>query len=394
MARTFLLSAVEPSADAMGADLMRALRGALPVPPRFVGCGGDAMRAEGLDSAFDVRALSVMGLGDAVRAVPAALAAAGRLAKIAREEAPEAAVLIDAWGFSRLAAPRIKRASPSTRLVKLAAPQVWASRPERAATAASLFDLILTLLPFEPPLFEAEGGRAAFVGNPNFQAVAKTPRSGDAFRARHGLGEERLLAVLPGSRRSEVERLMPTFGDAVDGVSKEVPGTRIVVVAAPAVEAEVRSACARWTNEALIVPAAERFDAFEAAEAALAASGTVTTELALCGVPMVVGYKVGRLTAAWARRILITDTVTILNIAAGERVVPERLQEDCTPEQLRADVVRLLTDDEARRRQLSAFRRVLPRLVGSGDAAARAAEEIVALLKREDGADLDASAQG
>ena len=149
-----------------------------------------------------------------------------------------------------------------------------------------------------------------------------------------------------------------------------------------------------WSGGPLVVPSAERFDAFDAGDAALAASGTVTTELAMCGTPMVVGYRTDALTAAWARRVLTTPYVSIVNVAAGEMVVPERLQEACTPEQLCADVVRLFSDDESRRRQLSAFRRVLPDLVGTGNAAARAADEIAGLVEREHARDLDAGIQG
>ena len=383
--KTLLLSAVEPSADQMGAALIDSLRAHLPGGVRFVGCGGPAMAAKGFESAFDTASLSVMGVTDALRAVPAAGRRAAQLARLAAAEGADAAVLIDAWGFSRLAAARLRRAAPETKLVKLAAPQVWASRPGRAETAAELFDLVLTLLPFEPPLFEAAGVRSVFVGNPNFETASKTPRSGPAFRARHGLGGAPILVVLPGSRRSEVERLMAPFGDAAQTALTQLPGARIVIVAAPAVEAKVRQAAAQWDSAPLVVPGTERFDAFDAAEAALAASGTVTTELALCGVPMVVGYKTDKLTAAWARRVIISDAVTILNVAASDRVIPERLQEACTPEQLCADIVRLFKDDEARRRQLSAFRRLLPELVGDGAAADNAAREVAGLLQREDG---------
>jgi lipid-A-disaccharide synthase len=338
------------------------------------------MEGAGLASAFDTSRLAVMGLGDAGRAVPAALSGAARLGRLARQERAAAAVLIDAWGFSRLAADRIKRASPGTRLVKLAGPQVWASRPGRARHVARTFDLTLTLLPFEPPLFEAEGGKAAFVGNPNFEAARAAPKDGRAFRARHGLGEVPLLVVLPGSRGGEVGRHMDVFGDACAGAAERVPGLLPVLVAAPAVEGLARELAARWTPAPLVVPGAERWDAFGAANAALAASGTVTTELAIAGVPTVVAYKVGRLTAAWIRRAAITPYASIVNVAAGEAVLPERLQEDCAPEQLCADIVRLLTDEGARRRQLKGTARALSQLLTKDDPASLAAEEVLRLL--------------
>ena len=387
-----LLSAVEPSADAMGAALVPALRARLP-GVRLVGCGGPQMAAAGFEGAFDTRRLAVMGLGDALRAVPEAARRARQLARLAADARADAAVLIDGWGFSRLVATRTARASPGTALVKLAAPQVWASRPGRAAFVRAHFSLVLTLLPFEPLLFEGPRTRAAFVGNPNFEAAARAPRDGGAFRARHGLGDAPVLAVLPGSRAGEVRRLAPVLGETAARVAEAVPRLRVVVPAAPAVEAMVREAAARWAPAPLVVPGPERFDAFAAASAAVSASGTVTTELAICGVPTVVGYRTDALTAAWARRVLVTPHVSVVNVAAGAAVMPEHLQEDCTPERLGADAARLLTDEAARRRQLDAFGRVVPTLLGEGDAAARAADEVARLLgQREHPGDLNAGA--
>ena len=387
---TILLAAAEPSGDAMGAALMVALRARVP-DARLIGCGGAAMAGQGLRSAFDTAPLAVMGLGDALRAVPAALGGARRLAGLARAERADAAVLIDAWGFSRLAGAGIARASPETALVKLAAPQVWASRPGRAEAVRDRFDLVLTLLPFEPDLFRGLGTRAVFVGNPNFRAAADAPRDGAAFRARHGLGDAPVLVVLPGSRAGEVARLAPVFAEAARRTLARVPGCRAVIVAAPAVEDAVRRAV--WPDGTVTVPAGDRFDAFDAADAALAKSGTVTTELAVRGVPMTVAYRTGALTAAWARRAVIAPYVSILNVAANAPVVPERLQEDCAPDVLTDDLVRLLTDANAREAQRAAFARHVPALVGEGDAAGRAADEIVALVReRERPRHLDAGA--
>ena len=377
---TILLSATEPSADAMGASLLRRLRERLP-DVRFVGCGGGAMTEAGLKTAFDPSGLAVMGLADAARAVPEALRGARALATLAAAERVDAAVLIDAWGFSRLAAPRIARAAPGAALVKLAAPQVWATRPGRARFVRDRFDLVLTLLPFEPPLFDGGRARAVHIGNPNFRAVADAPRDGAAFRARHALGDAPVLLVLPGSRAAEVDRLMPVFAEASRRVATQVEGLRLVIAAAPPVADAVMQAAAGWQVPPLIVPGAERFDAMAAADAALAASGTVTTELAICGVPMTVAYRTDALTAAWVRRIVVTPFASIVNVAAGEAVVPERLQEDCTPARLASDALCLLTDEAARTRQRSAFARIVPDLLGQGDdPATRAAAEIATLI--------------
>lgn len=387
-----LLAAVEPSADALGASLIRSLRNYLP-EASLTGCGGPQMEAEGFVSRFDTSAFSVMGFTDVARVLPEAWRRSRDIAKICAEEAIDIAVFVDGWSFSRLAAKRIRKRSPSTTIVKFGAPQVWASRPQRTEFVRDHFDLVLTLLPFEPPFFEKEGTKAVFVGNPNFETVSKTPRSGPSFRARHDLGAAPLLAVLPGSRKGEATRLLDPFADTVARVAQEIPGLKVVIPVAPAVEALVREDVAKWPVKPLIIPATERFDAFEAADAALAASGTVSTELALCNTPMVIGYRVDPLTAYWARKVLVTEYVSVLNVFAKEAVIPERLQEECIPEQLAADVIRLFRDESARNRQLSAFRRLLPDLVGRGDAADHAAQEIAQLAQVKNTVDFDSRAE-
>lgn len=390
---TILMSASEPSGDALGAAIMRAIRLQRP-DATFIGGGGPAMRAEGLDQPVPTDSLAVMGPVDALAALPRARRLSHQLAELAATRAPQAAILIDSWTFSRMAADAIRRANRDCRLVKLAAPQVWASRPGRAKGAAALFDLILCLLPFEPPYFEREGGRALFIGNPNFQDTNCRARSGAAFRSRHDVDERPLLLLLPGSRMGEVERLMPVYGEALACAAERVRGLKGVIVAAPAVEARVRALAATWASDPLVLGNEEKFDAFDAADVALAASGTVTTELAITGTPMVVAYRVGAITAFWARRVLTTPYVTVLNVAAGEEIIPERLQGDCMPAQLCADVVRLFDDEEERRKQLSAFRRLLPRLLGRDDPARVAAAAVLALVDGEERRDLDGRAAG
>lgn len=376
-----MLAAVEPSADAMGASLLVALRRHLPTA-RFVGCGGPLMAAQGFESLFDTSAFSVMGFTDVAKALPAAWARSRQLAKLCADEKVDIAVFVDGWSFSRLGAKRIRKRAPDTKIVKFAAPQIWASRPQRVHFVKAHFDLLLTLLPFEPPLFEKEGVAATFVGNPNFNQVAHAPRSGPAFRAQHEIGAAPLLAVLPGSRKGEVKRLLDSFGDAVTSAASKIPGLRVVLPVAPAVEASVKAGVADWPVPPILIPAENRFDAFDAADVAVAASGTVTTELAMTGTPMVVAYRVDPLTAYWAKKVLVTDYVSILNVAAGEEIIPERLQQDCTPEQLTADIVRLFTDDQVRQRQISAFRRLLPELIGQGDPADKGAAAIAGLWHR------------
>ncbi|MEO1013630.1 MAG: lipid-A-disaccharide synthase [Pseudomonadota bacterium] len=359
---TVLLTALEPSGDAIGADVMAALRAQRP-DVRFIGCGGQKMAAAGLTSLFPISDFSVMGLTDVARIFLKAFEGARDIAHLAHDEEPDAAVLIDSWGFSRLVATRLKALSPETKRIKLAAPQVWATRPERKHFVARNFDGVLCLLPFEPEIFEKAGARAAFIGNPNFAAAAAARPDARAFRARHGLGAAPVLSVLLGSREGEVKRLAPTFGKTVERIATRVPGLKVVAPLAPAVAKKARHEVKYWPVPVLTIEPEEKFDAFAYSTAALVASGTVTTELAIHGVPMVAAYKVDRLTEFWLRRSIICDYASIVNIAADAEIIPERLQENCTPEKLEETLYPLLTDKAARAAQLDAARPVVERLL-------------------------------
>ena len=371
-----MLSAVEPSGDALGAALMRALKARRP-DIVFSGCGGPLMAEEGLASLFPVDVFSVIGPAGALKAAPAAFRGAAMLAQSAAASNIDAAILIDSWSFSNIAAARIRRASPDARLIKYVAPQVWASRPKRADKLAALFDGVLTLFDFEVPYFERAGADARFVGSSTFQAASRAKGDGSGFRRRHGLGDAPLLAVLPGSRRAETRRLAEPFRETLRLLCEASPGLRAVVVAAPAVEAEVRAFVSAWPGDPVVAPARDRVDAFAAADAALAASGTVTTELAISGTPMAVGYKVHWATAMWIRSVITTPYVSLINIAAQHEVIPEFLQENCRSEVMAAALGPLLNDTAARTGQLDAFPDLLAKLgVGGADAAERAAEAI------------------
>lgn len=370
--------AVEPSADAIGASLISALRAEAPAA-RFFGCGGPLMAAAGLQSLFPIAPLSVMGPVGALQALPAALNGADRLAACARGNDINAAILIDSWSFSRLAAERIRRRAPQTKLIKYGAPQVWASRPGRARTLARLFDGVLTLFAFETKWFAPLGVRTEFVGNPTFQETAQRKTDGAAFRAAHQIGDAPLLAVLPGSRQNETARLLAPFRRTVDLVRQARPDLRVVAAVAPAVEAEVRESLRDWTGAPILVGGSERYDAFAAADAALAKSGTVTTELAIKGTPMIVAYRPDWLSTQWIKALATTEYATLVNIAAGRAVIPEFLAERCRPEAMAAALIPLLAATPERAAQLEAFPAVLPKLgVDGAPAAARAAQTILA----------------
>jgi lipid-A-disaccharide synthase len=372
-----MLVAVEPSADAIGASLIAALR-KRNRDARLFGCGGPLMAREGVTSLFPIDAFSVMGATDVLRVAPLAFKRAAELAERAAAERADAAVFIDGWAFSRIAATRLRKRSPTTTAIKFAAPQVWASRPQRVRFVKRYFDGVLTLLPFEPPYFTRAGVKAEFVGNPNFQAAWKARGDGAAFRTRHQLGDAPLLAVLLGSRRREVALLAPPFLEAVRALLRDMPELRVVSPVADSVAPLVRRRMASWPGRPILVGADEKYDAMAAADAALTASGTASTELAINRTPMVVAYKVDPLTALWARRVKTTPYASIINVAADRFVIPEFIQENCEGPPIAAALKRLFDDPAAFVDQAEVFDSILKELgVDGPPAAERAADRVI-----------------
>jgi lipid-A-disaccharide synthase len=379
---TVMLVAAEASGDVLGAGLARALRQSLP-RVRFVGVGGPRMAEEGVSSPFDIAELSILGLFEGLMAYPRVRRRVKEVAALARRERPDVAVLIDSWGFTLRVAHRLRRADPKLPLVKYVGPQVWASRPGRAKTLAESADLLLALHSFDAPHFEAVGLKTVFVGSP---ALARDFSSADPARLRAHIGAaetDRILLVLPGSRPSEIERLAPVLGDAAARLSADRPDLKVVIPVAETVAQHVRRAVGDWTVQPfLIEEEALKADAMRAGTAALACSGTVTTELALAGVPMVVTYRVGELTYRLLRRLIRTPYVSLLNIAAGKAIAPELLQHDATGGKLAAATAPLLDDPAARAAQAAAQDAALDRMGrGLGDPSAKAADAVIAFLQ-------------
>lgn len=376
-ALTIMLVAVEPSADEIGAATLRELKAIAPAGSRFIGCGGPAMEAEGFQSDFPISPLSVIGFSDVVRALPLGLRRARELAERACDEAVDVVVFIDGWAFSRVAAKRFRALAPHTTRLKFVAPQIWASRPHRVEFVRTHFDGVLALLPFEPPLFERAGVRAAFVGNPNFQRAFMERGNGAAFRARHALGAGPVLAVLLGSRVAEVRRLGPPFREAVARLCALIPELRIVSPLAPAVADQAREMMFDWPGRPVLVATSEKDDLFAAADVALAASGTATTEIAINETPVVVAYRIDPFSAFMLRPKMIIPYVSILNVAAGAFVIPEFIQEKCDPVALADAVGGLLRDPKARAAQLAAVAPALRALRLDGPPAAACAARLI-----------------
>ena len=373
---SIMLAAVEPSGDALGAALFGAMKKISPNIDYF-GCGGAAMEARGFSSLFPTAPFAVMGFTDVAKVLPLGLRRAAELAAEAARRRAKAAILVDGWAFSRILAKRLRAVSPSTKIIKYVAPQIWASRPQRIDFVKKYFDGVLTVLPFEPAIFQRAGVPAAFVGNPTFQAARAAVADGDAFRAQHRLQHEKIVIVLPGSRRGEIARLAPIFEEAATLLSARINAVKFVVPLAPATPAEWREHIKNWRVAPLVIEPDEKYSAFAAANAALAASGTVTTELAIHGAPTIIAYRVDPLTAFWARRVVTTNFASILNFQAGRAVMPEYLQNDCAPRALANALHALVTRDGEARAQIDALKPLLAGLDLDGPPAAdRAATQI------------------
>ena len=366
-ALNIMLVCGEPSGDALGAQLMAGLKRLAGERIRFSGVGGLAMAREGLTSLYSLDATAVMGLREVVPAIPKILRRVRQAVDFAVQTKPDVVVVIDSPDFTHRVAQGIKARDSSIRTVDYVAPQVWASRAYRARKMAHYFDLVLALFPFEVPFFEKYGLKAAFVGHPVIERAANIS-GGEALRARLGLAADApLLALCPGSRTNEIRFILPLFREAVALLARRIPGLITVLPTVPHVAAKVRAATGDWPTPLHVVEGeADKYAAFDAADVALAASGTVTAEIALSHTPMVVGYKVGGLTFFLSKFLMTVTHITLINILLGREAVPEFLQAKATPENLAGAVEHLFRDAGARVAQVEAMKD-FGRLLGEGD---------------------------
>jgi lipid-A-disaccharide synthase len=366
----------------LGGQLIEGLKSLAGGDIRIVGVGGSQMRAAGLQSLYSLDDTSVMGLREVAPRVFRILARVRQAADFAVSVKPDIAVMIDSPDFTHRVAKRIRRFAPDLKLVNYVAPQVWASRADRAKKMAAYFDHVLCLLPFEEKFFADAGLKATFVGHPVIER-APAPGTGAAFRAKHGIGpEQRVLVLLPGSRLNEVRFLWPIFRGAIERTEAVTGPLTIVLPTVPTVALRVKRRVAEWNHPVIVTEdAQEKFAAFDAADIALAASGTVSTELALSSTPMVIGYRVGRITAEIARRYIRVPFITLVNLILNRKAIPELVQNDCTPERLSAELIQLITNPAARVSQVTASAEAVQAL-GLGDErpSMRAARAIMTLL--------------
>lgn len=353
MSLSVFILAGEPSGDRLGGALMAGLKQLQP-DVCFEGIGGTLMAEEGLSSRFPMEELSVMGLAEVLPKYRHLKRRIKETAEAVLEMKPDVLITIDSPDFSLRVARLVKERS-DIRTVHYVAPSVWAWRPKRAVKMAEVIDHVLALLPFEPPYMEAAGMECDFVGHPVVAEPPATEEEITAFRKAFGLGEAPFVLALPGSRRSEVARLAPVFGEALAQFSAQNPEHRVVVPAAGPVAGAVKEALQAWPEGSLLIDPSD-FDlsiakahkraAFAAADLALAASGTVSLELAAARTPMVIAYRFQWLTWQIMRRMALIDTVTLVNLVSDTRVVPECLGPDCTAENIAKNLSDLVTSSK------------------------------------------------
>jgi len=361
--------AAEESGDALGGALAGALSAHYGNDPKLSGVGGRAMASAGIASPFPIDDLAIVGLTAIPRRLPMILRRIRETADAVVTAQPDALVIIDSPDFTHRVARRVRRLAPSIPIIDYVSPSVWAWRSGRAHAMRSYIDYVLAILPFEPAAHVRLGGPpCVYVGHPLIERIAELrPNAEEAERRR---SDPPIVLVLPGSRSSEIRRLLDIFGAALERAAARTGPLDLVLPTVPHLLAQVNAGMAHWPRKPrIVVEPAEKWAAFRVARAALAASGTVTLELALAGIPAVAAYRLSLVEEAvlrlLTRRASRPHSVILANLVIGENAMPELLQRACTPEALADALVPLVSDTPERQRQIDAFRR-LDTIMGIG----------------------------
>ena len=376
----------ETSGDLLGAGLMAALGARCGGKVRFTGIGGPAMAAEGLASLFPLPEATIIGFSGLLTGIPKILRRIRETADAVLAARPDVLVLVDAPDFTHRVARRVRAGDPAIPIVDYVSPTVWAWRPGRARAMRTYVDQVLALLPFEPEVHRKLGGPpCTYVGHPMIERTAALRPTAAEMQRR--MADPARLVVLPGSRRKEIARLASVFGATLGRVAAQGFRFEAIVPTLPALRPEIEAAVASWPVPARIVTErAEIDEAFRTARAALAASGTVTLELAVAGIPTVVAYRLSTI-EAWIGRLMIrVPSIVLANLVLGENAIPEFIQQRATARNLAAALAPLLDDTPERRRQVAAFLK-LDRLMGIGGEApsTRAAKALVECYETKTG---------
>jgi lipid-A-disaccharide synthase len=387
VSRKIFLIATEESGDRLGANLMKVLRQRLGGAVRFEGVGGRSMAREGLRSMFPIEELSIVGLAAVVKQLPMILRHIHATAAAVTETSPDILVIIDSPDFTHRVARRVRAGAPSIPIIDYVSPSVWAWRSGRARAMGAYVDHVLALLPFEPEEYRRlRGPPCSYVGHPLIEQIGSL-RPGAEEQKRRDQAPPVLL-VLPGSRRSEIRHHMAVFGETLGRLRDHDMPFELILPTMAHLQDAVGERVSNWpVQPRIVVGEQEKQAAFRIAHAALAKSGTVTLELALSGVPMVTAYKAGAVEAWIVRSLIRVNSVILANLVIGENVVPEFIQQDCTPDKLVPALREILTDSPLRRRQLEAFAK-LDQIMSTGNQppGARAADIVLATLRQARGA--------
>jgi lipid-A-disaccharide synthase len=341
------------------------------------------MAREGLTSWFPIEELSIIGLAAVVKQLPKILRLIKQTAAAVTEAAPDILVIIDSPDFTHRVAKRVRASDPKIPIVDYVSPSVWAWRPGRARAMLTYVDHVLALLPFEPKAYQRlRGPPCSYVGHPLTEQLASLRPNPEERQQREAAPP--VLLVLPGSRRSEIRHHMAVFGQTLARLNGEGVAFETILPTMPHLQEAVTEGVKTWpVQPRVVIGEQEKRAAFRIAYAALAKSGTVTLELALSGVPMVTAYRTGSMEAWILRRAIKVNSVILANLVVGENVVPEFLQQDCTPEKLSQALRDLLGESAARRKQLEAFAKI-DQIMSTGNQppSARAADIVLATMRK------------
>lgn len=345
MAKSVYIVAVENSADHLGAELTQHIR-AKTTDVNIIGIGGPALAAEGIESKIDISGLAILGFVEGLKSYPMILDRVKSAVESVMSCNPDAVILIDSWGFMIRVAKGLKKVGYKGQIIKYLAPQVWAMREGRSKILAKHVDHLMTIHSFDAPYFEKHGLPVSYVGNPIFDTDYG---QGDGETLRRELGidaKDEVVSVFFGSRLSEIQQLAKPFADAVAALKMQRPHLKFISPVSESIATDVRAAAGEdlRLQDVILLPEARKFDVFAASDVALACSGTVTTQLACAGVPSIVAYRLNGLTYAVAKRLYKPNYISIVNIAAGEGLMPEFIQGEVTGANLSGAIETYLND--------------------------------------------------
>lgn len=382
----YYLIAGEPSGDSLGARLMEAIK-RKDKNAQFFGLGGDSMQAQGLKSLFNITELAVMGLAEVIPSIPRILKRIKQTVADIQNTNPDVIITIDSWSFCARIHKKIRKLNLGIPQVHYVAPQVWAWKKKRARTMYKYIDLLLTLFPYEPKYFTPYNLETVFVGHPVIEsAIVNSKNKGEFRKAHHIKDGQKLMLVLPGSRHNEVERLLPDFLQVVEKMRIKHPEFVYIAPTVSTVASKVKKMIKDSGLPIEVVEGEqERHNAFQDADVAIAASGTVALELAIVKVPHIIAYKVPKLTEWVARHCIHIEFVNLTNILLGREVVPELLQQACNADNILAYVEQFLKKESLYKRQEEGFEKLCQKL-GMGeqtpsDNACKAIMELIAKRK-------------